>query len=88
MSELYITGVGQRIYVHERGQCKDGPCPIHNVSQHHMAKWPTLWRDDRQIMERICLHNIGHPDPDCLNVSFDGGIHGCDGCCIQPKDGG
>ena len=87
MAELYITGSGQAVYVHEYGQCRYGPYPIHNVSDHHMVDWPTHWRDDRKIMERLCHHGIGHPDPDCHNAIADGGAHGCDGCCIQPKGG-
>ena len=86
MAELYITGVGQAIYVHERGQCLYGPCPIHNISDQHMKDWPTLWRDDRKIMERLCPHGVGHPDPDCRNAMADGGVHGCDGCCIKPRE--
>jgi len=80
MSECYITGTGQRIYVHERVECTVGPCPIHCPSAHHMLAWRTHWRDDRGIMERICPHGIGHPDPDCKYSNQDR-VHGCDGCC-------
>ncbi len=86
MSEPYITGTKQRIYVHERGQCRKGPCCIHFPTEHHMRGWPTHWREDRYLMERICPHGIGHPDPDHLASLPDAvreieSIHGCDGCC-------
>jgi hypothetical protein len=44
------------------------------------------------MFERICLHGVGHPDPDqCYfwSIKFDREtafykeIHGCDGCCIM-----
>jgi hypothetical protein len=80
MSILYVTGTSQHIYTHELGECKEGPCPIHHPSAHHMVTWPTHWREDRKIMERICEHGVGHPDPDCRYAQKDT-IHGCDGCC-------
>ena len=78
MSELYITGVGQRVYVHELAQCHEGPCPIHRPSNHGMRQFQTCWRYDRGIMERICPHGVGHPDPDDRSGAT---VHGCDGCC-------
>lgn len=84
VSTLYTTGTGQRIYVHDLGQCKQGPCPVHNPSDHHMRAWPTHWRPDRKIMERLCPHGVGHPDPDCMYAGRDT-IHGCDGCCRLPQ---
>lgn len=82
--EKFTTGTGQCITVHSLYHCTWGPCPIHYPSQHHMRDWPTHWREDRHIMERICPHGIGHPDPDCRNAAMDN-VHGCDGCC-QPKE--
>lgn len=63
--------------------CDGQPCPIHNQSTHHMVTWPLNWRWDRQIMERICSHGIGHPDPDDYRIrnGLDVAVHGCDGCC-------
>lgn len=80
--EPWTDSTGLTVYVHEHGQCRAGPCPIHNVSQHHMRDWPQIWRYDRKIMERICSHGVGHPDPDCQYAKQDP-IHGCDGCCQQ-----
>ena len=85
--ETYLTGTGQTVYVHERGQCKKGPCCIHFPSDHHMRNWPTHWRDDRKLMERLCPHGVGHPDPDQVTYDLGRGvensIHGCDGCCSR-----
>jgi hypothetical protein len=54
-----------------------------------MRAFPTLWRDDRGIMERTCPHGVGHPDPDDMgfhdrvNPGHVEGVHGCDGCCLE-----
>lgn len=85
--EVYITGTGQRIRVHTADKCVGRHCPIHNPSDHPMKDYPTHWRQDRNMMERICPHGVGHPDPDDLaykkSIGDSGhlGIHGCDGCC-------
>ena len=91
--EKYKTGTGQLVYVHHKSDCEGEFCVIHNPSNHHMKDWPTNWRDDRRMMERICPHGIGHPDPDDLAFKkrmaekfgrdYDKGIHGCDGCCTD-----
>lgn len=72
--------------VHSPNRCAGYHCVVHNPSDHHMRKWRLNWRDDRGIMERICPHGIGHPDPDEMAYQFransgDTGVHGCDGCC-------
>lgn len=89
----YITGTDQVIFVHDFSACKGSYCVIHNPSNHAMSTWPTHWRGDRKLMERICPHGIGHPDPDDMDYynSHGGtdkyrGIHGCDGCCIEPRE--
>lgn len=76
-------------HVHEADACDPtrGPCPIHRHTNHHMRHFPQLWRDDRGIMERVCSHGCGHPDPDdptCFgpNASKYAAVHGCCGCCI------
>lgn len=50
--------------VHDVKQCRPRPCVIHNPTPHHMRFWTLKWRDDKAIFERICVHNVGHPDPD------------------------
>ena len=79
METVALTS-GQTVIVHNKELCKDRFCCIHNPSNHHMIDWPQVWRDDRKLMERVCPHGIGHPDPD--DISKDK-IHGCDGCCIK-----
>lgn len=74
---------GQILYTHTMDRCR-GYCTVHNRSNHHMLLWPQNWRADRGIMEVICSHGIGHPDPD--DISKDK-THGCDGCCFtQSKE--
>ena len=89
--ERWTSGTGQELMVHNSENCKGEFCPIHNPSNHHMKDWPTHFRDDRGIMERICKCGVGHPDPDDLAFrlkkgSNDTGIHGCCGCCTSPSD--
>lgn len=87
---------GQLVHnVHPETACAGNPCCIHNPSDHHMAGWRQNWRDDRRLMERICPHGIGHPDPDHIGYLRSlaarrlgthigaalGIVHGCDGCC-------
>ena len=69
----------ERIRCHKRESCVGGVCCIHKRTDHAMRSWPQHWRDDRGIMERICPHGVGHPDPD--DSLGAGGVHGCDGCC-------
>jgi len=80
--ELATLAGGETIYAHRLADCPPPPCPVHSPSSHHMAGWPQHWRDDRRIIERICPHGIGHPDPDGMFDPGDG-IHGCDGCCLH-----
>lgn len=94
--EEYTTGTGQKLMVHSKADCVVGThCVIHNPSDHCMKDFPTHWRADRGLMERICPHGIGHPDPDDLHykaICFGNTevgkrqlecevVHGCDGCC-------
>lgn len=50
--------------VHELADCIGRHCVIHNPSEHRLSGAPLNWRSDTQVMERICPHGIGHPDPD------------------------
>lgn len=68
--------------VHPSGLCAGEHCVIHAPSRHHMETWPLNWRGDRKIMERVCPHGVGHPDPDEVNPDT---VHGCDGCCHVPS---
>lgn len=71
------------VHCHDKNKCYDDICSLHNRTPHHMRDWPQNWREDRTIMERICSHGIGHPDPDDFKIVrfLDKGEHGCDGCC-------
>lgn len=77
-----------RLWHHNREGCTP-PCPLHSPSDHSMIAFPLSWRSDRKIMERICTHGVGHPDPDDRKVQEDPwqSIHGCDGCCREVEYG-
>lgn len=68
---------------HGPDRCMAQVCSLHARTDHRMRSWPQHWRADRYLMERVCPHGVGHPDPDdfTLMSGLDGGEHGCDGCC-------
>lgn len=77
----------QELKVHNRLLCQGDYCCVHNPSNHPLKNAPLNWRADRGMMERICSHGVGHPDPDDMlfkktnNIPYDS-IHGCDWCCV------
>lgn len=82
----------EELVTHPPDACNGGVCCIHNPSDHSMRSFRQHWRDDRGLMERICPHGIGHPDPDDLAwIAKERGyeaagveaVHGCDGCCRE-----
>ena len=77
-----------RLSTHSSNLCMKEVCTIHKRTDHSMRSFPQFWRSDRKIMERICTHGVGHPDPDEYKIieGIDDGAHGCDGCCIQFAD--
>ena len=87
--------VGQTVLrTHGPTECLGENCCIHNPSAHPLRDAPLNWRGDRRMMERICSHGIGHPDPDDLSFKLHSmgqeaydrrayGVHGCDGCCSK-----
>lgn len=91
----YVTGTGQELWrVHLKQDCQHRICDIHNPPQGlPESDWPTHWRADRGLMERICPHGVGHPttahmeflkEMDAVRGTTNSqweGIHGCDGCC-------
>lgn len=86
---MTILPIGVRI--HDETECS-GTCPFHNPSAHKMRDWPMTVRTDRNaLVERLCEHGVGHPDPDStryLTALWPGGgfgIHGCDGCCAEAE---
>lgn len=75
--------------VHRYWACKGYFCALHNPSDHPMREWPMHYRLSSQLIERICPHGVGHPDPDSVahlsrtdpNCYAHLDVHGCDGCC-------
>lgn len=93
VEEYYAKDVG-RIQIHSRRLCEGRPCVFHNPSDHHMRHLKRNIRYDRAycLVERICPHGVGHPDPDSLafvaaKTDSYASIHGCCGkrCCVKPK---
>jgi hypothetical protein len=88
---------GRFLRTHSPDACRiPERCVIHNPSDHHMREWPLNWRGDRGLMERICKHGTGHPDPDDIayKTATAGeqyadveAVHGCDECCVPPYEG-
>ena len=75
----YVLVGGQTLIgVHNPMKCAGRNCPIHNQSDHHMVTWPQNWNPAKGIIERICMHDIAHPDPDEATDFKD---HECCGCC-------
>lgn len=80
----------RRLKVHGPAQCEGEVCCVHNPSDHHMHAWLQCWRGDKGVMERLCPHGVGHPDPDDLAYHAKRGetwqsVHGCDGCCVAQE---
>lgn len=73
--------------LHDIHDCSGHGCAIHNTPSNHALKdAPMNWRQDRNILERICKHGVGHPDYDSAvyleSIGRDyQNVHGCDGCC-------
>ena len=74
-----------KLHTHTIDLCKGEVCSIHNKTDHNLRSYPQFYRFDRGIMERICDHGVGHPDPDdyLIRKGIDDGTHGCDGCCYR-----
>ena len=78
-----------KLCFHEPEKCEGHHCPFHNPSDHHMKDWKMVLRSSG-LIERVCKHGVGHPDPDSAAFLYSCGaewigIHGCDGCCTRPK---
>lgn len=90
MEKNQLENSEEIIYTHPPFACKSRNCTIHNRSDHSMRGYAQHWRSDRAIMERICSHGVGHPDPDEYKLggidSWSESVHGCDGCCEGAYD--
>ena len=79
----------QGMLVHDRAVCEGQPCAIHSAT-HHMKDWPIFMRSS-SLVERVCEHGVGHPDPHSVEFleKVTGqdywGVHGCCGCCAEEK---
>lgn len=77
------------VQIHDPVHCEGYGCAIHgHPTPHPLVDRPLYWREDRGILERICVHGVGHPDHDSAGYLNDIGrgytnVHGCDGCCTD-----
>lgn len=93
--DLVVLESGQTLSCHPLDSCFDMFCSVHNPSRHLLAHLPRRWSQSRYLMERVCEHGYGHPDPDDLaykSLYLDAGLikvagtHTCCGCCIPKKE--
>jgi len=78
--------MGRWVGIHQPDALCETVCVVHNPSQGMHRTLTPIWRTDLQILERICPHGIGHPDPDQTLYLAQSGqmakvLHSCDGCC-------
>lgn len=81
-SEVQLT------LTHNPRLCEGRPCALHHRTDHSMRHFPQHFRTDNGLIERVCPHGVGHPDPDSIPFFAERGVkgmekHGCDGCCHQ-----
>lgn len=82
------------VRTHREEDCLGPRCAIHNPSDHPLNQAKMVMRADKQMLiERLCEHGVGHPDPDSVDfivntLGYDSSIavHGCDGCCGTAKN--
>lgn len=81
---------GDVLSTHDPEKCRGQWCCVHNPSHHAMREFRLEWKASRRLMERICSHDVGHPDPDDIafrrkiigdNYANMMAVHTCDGCC-------
>lgn len=86
-TRMQLENTDRFLLCHDELSCRGEHCTLHNRSEHHMRSFPQHWRSDRGLIERICLHGIGHPDPDEIELNKNArGVHGCDGCCMKENE--
>jgi hypothetical protein len=93
--EVWRTPGGRLVFVHTLKRCKGIPgkipCVVHDPVAGSWDDLELIFRGDRGIFERICVHGVGHPDPNQIDFwKLAGqeflGDHGCDGCCNEWPD--
>lgn len=92
MTKTFFDFMGrQLVNIHDPQRCAGQACVFHNPSEHKMRDWPICLRLTL-LVERMCEHGVGHPDPDSSawmdramgHEPGTWGTHGCDGCCADP----
>jgi peptidoglycan/xylan/chitin deacetylase (PgdA/CDA1 family) len=84
LRRIRLEHTREQLRAHLKRDCA-GTCCLHRRTDHAMRAYPQHWRDDRRLMERVCSHGVGHPDPDHMayvqRVRLDAEFEGEHGCC-------
>lgn len=93
MSVPVAAYVGSGGQVHSKEMCKASRkagapkgCVLHRPTLHKLTGAQQIMRSST-LIEDICAHGVGHPNPDSAaylnwrDKAEHWGIHGCDGCC-------
>lgn len=87
VTDVYTDGSGQQLTTHLPSQCRFRYCVIHHPMPGPWSTWPTFWREDLRIMERICYHRKGHPAAEEYLFRPYGALeHSCCGCPCTPSE--
>lgn len=83
-----LVGDVRLVNVHRAFQCVGRVCVMHNPTDHPMVTWPLTFDGDTTLVQRVCSHDVAHPDPDSMvffvEIGYEHvGEHDCDGCCEQ-----
>jgi len=81
LHEQHLLELGQMIRTHRSEHCLGEFCAIHRQMPGPWAGWPRHWRDDRELLERICPCGVGHPVAEMYLIPQTPGrlVHGCCG---------
>lgn len=89
-ADKWTSPSGIKWSIHNAQACVDGhACAFHKPSDHPMNTWSLDMNPEKYLLvERICTHDIRHPDPDsvaylagCGHEATQLNQHDCDGCC-------
>lgn len=84
MSFIQLEHSHIRVNIHKEDECYNS-CAIHRRTNHHMRNFSQFYMFDKDIMTRVCSHDVRHPDPDdpAAMASEFAMDHDCDACCIR-----
>jgi len=58
---VFTTDTGVELHsIHAKEACEGPFCVVHRPAPGPWADWDTHWREDLQLMVRICVHDVHH----------------------------